>query len=133
DRGLKRLSLARVRDLPLLEPMTVRVGEVAADARRRLEEADVDYALLVDAARRPLGWIDPGDLAGDGEIGPEAATPGAPTVQPETTLRDALSGMLASAVQLGVVVDEREAVLGLISVNAISETLRAATDADGGG
>ncbi|HEX2142088.1 MAG TPA: betaine/proline/choline family ABC transporter ATP-binding protein [Candidatus Limnocylindria bacterium] len=133
DRGLKRLSLARVGDLPLLEPMTVRVGEVAADARRRLEEAAVDYALLVDADRRPLGWIDPGDLAGDGEIGPEAATPGAPTVQPETTLRDALSGMLASAVQFGVVVDEREAVLGLISVNAISETLRAATAGDGGG
>jgi osmoprotectant transport system ATP-binding protein len=133
DRGLKRLSLARVRDLPLLQPVVVRVGEAAADARRRLEQAGVDYALLVDAARRPLGWIDPGDLAADGEIGPEIATPGAPSVQPETTLRDALSGMLASAVQLGVVVDEHEAVLGLVSVDAISQTLRAATAGDGGG
>ena len=53
---------------------------------------------------------------------------GAPTVQPETTLRDALSAMLGSSVQLGVVVDEREAVLGLVSVDAISEVLRAPVD-----
>jgi CBS domain containing-hemolysin-like protein len=52
--------------------------------------------------------------------------PGAPTVQPETTLRDALSAMLGSSVQLGVVVDERESVLGLVSVDAIGEVLREA-------
>jgi CBS domain-containing protein len=50
--------------------------------------------------------------------------PGAPTVQPETTLRDALSAMLLSSVQLGVVVDDRERVLGVISVDAISDALR---------
>jgi len=36
----------------------------------------------------------------------------------------ALSALLASSVQQGVVVDERDAVLGLISVEAISEVLR---------
>ena len=53
------------------------------------------------------------------------ATPGSPTVQPETTLRDALSAMLGSSVQLGVVVDEAERVLGVISVDAISDVVRA--------
>ncbi len=126
DRGLKRLSLARVRDLPLIEPITVRAGEPAAEGRRRLDAADgVEYALLVDANDRPLGWIDRGDLAGDGPIDPAAATPGPTPVQPETTLRDALSVMLASSVQLGVVVDGRERVVGLISVDAISDALRA--------
>jgi CBS domain containing-hemolysin-like protein len=33
--------------------------------------------------------------------------------------------MLGSSVQLGVVVDEREAVMGLVSVDQISELLRA--------
>jgi hypothetical protein len=33
--------------------------------------------------------------------------------------------MLTSSVQLGVVVDEHDAVIGLISVDAISEALRA--------
>jgi osmoprotectant transport system ATP-binding protein len=125
DRGLKRLSLNRVRDLELLPAVTVRAGEDRADARHRLTGVDgVDYALLVDAANRPLGWIDAHDLAGEGPIDADAASPGAPTLQPETTLRDALSALLGSSVQLGVVVDGREAVLGLVSVDAIGEVLR---------
>ncbi len=126
DRGLKRLSLSRVRDLPLLEAVTVRSGDPRAEARARLQRAGTHaYALLVDDRNRPMGWVDTHALAGDGTIGPEAATPGAPTVQPETTLRDALSAMLGSSVQLGVVVDEREAVIGLVSVDSISDLLRA--------
>jgi osmoprotectant transport system ATP-binding protein len=126
DRGLKRLSLARVRDLELLSPVVVQVGEDRADVRRRLDRVEeLDYALLVDEHDRPLGWIDQHDLAGSGAIDADAATPGAPTVQPETTLRDALSAMLGSSVQLGVVVDGRERVLGLISVDGIGERLRA--------
>jgi osmoprotectant transport system ATP-binding protein len=126
DRGLKRLSLARVRDLETIEPVIVHAGEDRADIRRRLDRSDeLDYALLVDAENRPLGWIDQHDLAGSGPVPAEAATPGAPTVQPETTLRDALSALLGSSVQLGVVVDERERVLGLVSVDAIGDRLRA--------
>ena len=127
DRGLKRLSLSRVRDLPLLEAVTVRAGEPRADARARLQRtAAQPYALMVDERNRPLGWVDAHALAGDGTIDPDAASPGAPTVQPETTLRDALSTMLGSSVQLGVVVDEREAVIGLVSVDGIGEVLRGA-------
>jgi osmoprotectant transport system ATP-binding protein len=125
DRGLKRLSLARVRDLDLIEAVTLRAGEDRADIRRRLTRVDeLDYALLVDDHDRPLGWIDKHDLAGDGPIDPDAAKPGAPTVEPETTLRDALSALLGSSVQLGAVVDDRERVIGLISVDAIGERLR---------
>jgi len=134
DRGLKRLSLARVRDLELLEPVIVSAGEDRSDVRRRLDRVDrLEFALLVDAERRPLGWIDAGDLAGSGPIDAGAATPGAPTVQPETTLRDALSALLGSSVQLGVVVDERERVLGLVSVDAIGERMRAPVRAADGG
>jgi osmoprotectant transport system ATP-binding protein len=126
DRGLKRLSLGRVRDVPMAEPVIVRAGERRADARARLAlGGGLGYALVVDGEERPLGWIDEGDIAGDGTVDPASATPGAPTVQPETTLRDALSAMLGSSVQLGVVVDERDRVIGLISVDAISEVLRA--------
>ena len=126
DRGLKRLSLARVRDLDPIQPVMVRAGEDRAEIRRRLDRSDeLEYALLVDDERRPLGWIDQHDLAGSGAIDASAATPGAPTVQPETTLRDALSALLGSSVQLGVVVDERDRVLGLVSVDAIGDRLRA--------
>jgi osmoprotectant transport system ATP-binding protein len=133
DRGLKRLSLSRVRDLELADPVIVRAGERRADVRARLEGVDdLTYALLVDDRDRPIGWIDAHDLAGDGRIDPEAAMPGAPTVQPESTLRDALSAMLSSSVQLGVVVDEGDRVVGLISVDAISDALRAPVKTAGG-
>jgi osmoprotectant transport system ATP-binding protein len=126
DRGLKRLSLARVRDLDPIAPVVVRAGEDRADVRRRLDRAEeLEYALLVDGESRPLGWIDQHDLAGDGPIDAGAATPGAPTVEPESTLRDALSAMLGSSVQLGVVVDAGGRVLGLVSVDAIGDRLRA--------
>jgi osmoprotectant transport system ATP-binding protein len=126
DRGLKRLSLARVRDLDPIPAITVRAGEDRAEVRRRLDRADeLEYALLVDGENRPLGWIDQHDLQGSGPIDPEAATPGAPTVEPESTLRDALSTMLGSSVQLGVVVDGHGRVVGLVSVDAIGDRLRA--------
>jgi osmoprotectant transport system ATP-binding protein len=125
DRGLKRLSLLRVRDLEQIEPVLIHAGEDRSDVRRRLDRVDeLEYALLVDEEGRPLGWIDQHDLAGSGPIDPDAATPGAPTVEPETTLRDALSTLLSSSVQLGVVVDARQRVIGLVSVEAIGERLR---------
>ncbi|HET8777440.1 MAG TPA: ABC transporter ATP-binding protein [Candidatus Limnocylindria bacterium] len=125
DRGLKRLSLTRVRDVELTEPVLVRAGEERADARRRLDAGDgLGYALLVDGERRPLGWIDRNDLVGAGTVAADAAVAGAPTVEPETTLRDALSTLLGSSVMLGAVVDERERVIGLVSVDTISEVLR---------
>jgi osmoprotectant transport system ATP-binding protein len=124
DRGLKRLSLARVRDLELIQPVTVQAGAERTDASRNLRASAVAYALLVDGGGRPLGWIRESDLAGRGPINPEQAMPGASLLEPETTLRDALSAMLVSSVQLGVVVDERERVLGLVSVDQISEVLQ---------
>jgi osmoprotectant transport system ATP-binding protein len=123
DRGLKRLSLARVRDLPLERPVTVVVGESFAAARQRLPDA-TKWALVTDTQQRPLGWIAATDLAGEGTVDAAMATPGSTLLQPESTLRDALSAMLVSSVQLGVVVDEHDAVLGVISVAAISRTLQ---------
>jgi osmoprotectant transport system ATP-binding protein len=136
DRGLKRLSLARVRDLELIEPVIVQAGADRTDASRDLRSSSVDFALLVDGVGRPLGWIRESDLDGHGPVNPEQAMPGANLLEPETTLRDALSAMLASSVQLGVVVDERERVLGLVSVDQISDVLQSGqlpvrTDAPG--
>jgi osmoprotectant transport system ATP-binding protein len=125
DRGLKRLSLGRVRDLPLGQPLLAREGEAREEVRRRMDERAADYALLLDDRERPIGWLGRGDLAGDGGVTADDATPGSPTLGPESTLRDALSVMLGSSVQLGVVVDGAERVLGVISVDAISDTLRA--------
>jgi osmoprotectant transport system ATP-binding protein len=125
DRGLKRLSLARVRDRPLIEPVLARSGEPRAEVRQRLERAGaVGYVLLVDDHERPLGWIGRRELAGDRTVDADSVASPAELLEPESTLRDALSALLLSSVQLGVVVDSDQRVLGLISVDDISEILR---------
>ena len=54
DRGLKRLSLGRVQDVPLIEAVVVHAGEPRPEARKRLEQQGATrYALLVDDRRRP--------------------------------------------------------------------------------
>jgi len=124
DRGLKRLSLSRVRDVPLDHPATVRVGDDAATAARVLEESHSPYVLLLDAQDRPAGWLSRKQLQQPGPIGPERAGSPEPLLDKESTLRDALSAMLGSAVQEGLVVDEHGRLLGSLCIEAISSVLR---------
>jgi osmoprotectant transport system ATP-binding protein len=124
DRGLKRLSLSRVRDVPMDHPATIMVGDDTAAAMRVLEDAHSPYLLLVDAQDRPAGWLSRKELQRPGPIGPERAGSPEPLLDRESTLRDALSAMLGSAVQEGLVVDEHGRLLGSLSIEAISSVLR---------
>jgi len=124
DRGLKRLSLERVRDLQLGTPVTARPGDDAAAARARVLDDPFPYLLLVDAEDRPIGWVDQDDIGAEGTLGADMAVPMSPFLSPHTTLRDALSLLLGEAVMAGIVVDERERLLGLVSVEQIAERLR---------
>ena len=124
DRGLKRLSLERVRDLQLGTPVTARPGDDAAAARARVLDDPFPYLLLVDAEDRPIGWVDQDHIGAEGTLGADMAVPMSPFLSPHTTLRDALSLLLGEAVMAGIVVDERERLLGLVSVEQIAERLR---------
>ena len=125
DRGLKRLSLLRVSDVPLQQAVTARPGDSAADARRRALDDPQRYLLLIDASNRPLGWVAHGDIPADGVLTESMANPVSPTVNKRTTLKDALSMMLDADVQTGIVVDRNGAVQGLLAVDAIAEKMRA--------
>ncbi len=120
DRGLKRLSLVRVGDLgPVPASPPVRATD-AAEAQRRL----ADDAIAVPAPRR-RGRI--GRSAGSTRTTcprsvPLPTTwpiPMSPLLEPETTLKDALSMLLEADVQAGIVVDPAGRVVGLITVDAI--------------
>jgi osmoprotectant transport system ATP-binding protein len=125
DRGLKRLSLLRVSDVPLQPAVTARPGDSAADARRRALDDPLRYLLMIDASNRPLGWVAHGDIPADGQLTDRMANPVSPTVNKRTTLKDALSMMLDADVQTGIVVDRNGAVQGLLTVDAIAEKMRA--------
>jgi osmoprotectant transport system ATP-binding protein len=124
DRGLKRLSLLRVSDVPLQPAVTARPGDSAEDARRRALDDPQRYLLVIDESNRPLGWVGHGDIPADGTITPSMANPVSPTVNKRTTLKDALSMMLDADVQTGIVVDRNGAVQGLLTVAAVAAKMR---------
>jgi osmoprotectant transport system ATP-binding protein len=120
DRALKRLSLQRVRDVDLWRVATVRAGEPTAEARRRIESADVPTPLLVDERGAPLGWLPEGALAGE-RVGGERRTDPEPVVELDDVLRDALSDLLQHDSMYAPVIDERGAVAGVLSIELLAQ------------
>jgi len=124
DRGLKRLSLSRVGDLALQTATTAQVGDDAEAASRRAVADPFAYLLLVDDAKRPLGWIGQDEIPTDGRLTESMAESMSPLMNRRTTLKDALSMLLDADVQAGIVVDRRGAVLGLVTADMIAERMR---------
>jgi osmoprotectant transport system ATP-binding protein len=124
DRGLKRLALSRVGDLELRPVVTARIGSDAGDAHRRALADPFPYLLVVDARDRPLEWVTASALEQAGSIAAADGMPAAPVFDRYTTLKDALSMLLASDVQAGIVVDDAGAVRGLVTADMIGERIR---------
>ncbi|MEJ7825645.1 MAG: ABC transporter ATP-binding protein [Solirubrobacteraceae bacterium] len=122
DRALKRLALQRVRDIDLWTVATCLPGEATADVRERVAEADLDIPLLVDAERRPVGWLSERGLTGE-RVRPELRSPAEPVVELDDILRDALSDLLARESMYGPVVDAGGHVVGALSIQAISHAI----------
>jgi osmoprotectant transport system ATP-binding protein len=124
DRGLKRLSLIRVGELELRQPVMARPGDDVAEARRRVLADPFPYLLLVDDARRPLGWVRPEAIPTAGVPHADLATASSPLLDRRATLKDALSLLLDADVQAGLVVNRHGTVLGLVTAEMIAERMR---------
>jgi osmoprotectant transport system ATP-binding protein len=122
DRALKRLALMRVSDIDLWEAPIAHVGQATAEVRAKLEEAEVAYPLLVDEARRPLGWLSERDLAGE-QVPARPDSPLGPLLDLDDVMRDALADMLQGGAQYAAVADRQGCVAGVLSVEIISEFL----------
>jgi len=126
DRGLKRLSLSRVGEIALSEATVAHIGDPAGVALGRAVAASARWVLLLDGDARPIGWLKASALPGSGMISAEDAIPPQPIFTADTTLRDALSTLLATMVQTGVVVDEGGRYWGVLTLDAVADALRAA-------
>ena len=124
DRGLKRLSLSRVAELELRPVVTAKVGDDAATARREAQADPFRYLLLVDDEHRPIGWIGEDEIPTNGALTDSMAESMSPILNRRTTLKDALSLLLDADVQAGIVVDRKDKVLGLVTVDMIAERMR---------
>jgi osmoprotectant transport system ATP-binding protein len=123
DRGLKRLSLSRVGELEPGSAVTAQPGDDAAEARRRVDDSH-PYLLLLDRERRPIGWIRREEIPTGGQLTEEMATPMSPLLNRRATLKDALSLLLDSDVQTGIVVDRHGAYVGIVTADTIAERMR---------
>ena len=65
DRALKRLALQRVRDIDLWKAACVRIGEPVGGPQK-LDDADIDYLLVVDDDGKPKGWLSERGLRASG-------------------------------------------------------------------
>src|SRR5262245_54081903 len=124
DRGLKRLSLSRVGELDLVAPVTAHPGDDAAELHRRLGQDPMRYAMLLDDANRPIGWVSESSLPREGGIDAELAVSASPLLDRRTTLKDALSMLLDADVQAGLVVDRTGALLGTVTADTIAGFMR---------
>jgi osmoprotectant transport system ATP-binding protein len=130
DRALKRLALMRVRDINLWEAPLAHVGQATGEVRAKLSTAEVPYPLLVDADRRPIGWLSERDLAADVVPARPDSSPD-PVLDLDDVMRDALADLLQGEAQYAPVVDHDRRIAGVLSVEIISEFLsspRAKTD-----
>jgi osmoprotectant transport system ATP-binding protein len=94
DRALKRLALTQAGEVPLRQP-----------------DNGLPYALVRDEAGHPVAWERPG------ERHPVR------TVRVDESLRDALSDLLRSPVQLGAVVGGDGRVVGVLGLDVIHDLL----------
>ncbi len=133
DRGLKRLALVRVGELDLRRPIAARVGEPAAPARARILADPFPYLLLVDAEGLPLGWLDQDEIPETGALDAGLAQAAVPLLDRRTTLKDALSMLLDADVQAGIVVDERDRAVGLLTIDDVVAWLRATSGGEASG
>ncbi len=111
DRGLKRLSLAKVGELVIRDAPTARQGDPIAPG--------TGYVLLLDADHRPIGWVNRERVS----VGPD---PSSPFFTRQTRLRDALSALLGAAVRTGVVVDDDRRYVGVVGIDDIADVLSGA-------
>ncbi|GDY31254.1 ABC transporter ATP-binding protein [Gandjariella thermophila] len=132
DRGYRALGFLPAKGVPVGEVATVRLGGSVAAARDALRDG---WAVVVDEARRPVGWVSASRLSGvDGEaaVSDELVESGGSLYEVDSpggragSLRGALDAALSSPSARGVAVDADGAVVGSVTAH---DVLRALADA----
>ena len=119
DRGYRALGFAAAGQLPLSDEKPVRLGERVRSAK---DVAQDDWALVVDDASRPQGWLAVGRLQErslDGEITPDLLNLGGTLASESGTLRAALDAALSSPSGRGVIVHDDGTYSGTVTASRV--------------
>ena len=121
DRGVKRLQLSTVSQLPFEQGPVVDVGTPFGQARTVLREYRSDWLGLVDDGRF-VGWVDGSDLREGVDLGGVQRYPPSGRVTPTSTLRNAMEVIMNSNTSVAVV-DDGGRFGGVVTLEAIRAEL----------
>ncbi|KAA0918607.1 ABC transporter ATP-binding protein [Dietzia sp. ANT_WB102] len=123
DAALKTLTLRRVGDVKLHEGMTARASESPSDFAARLRGTSDEWAVVLDDAGRPLRWVR-GDRVAQMRDLHSGGLPVSGTVTVDSSLQEALDGLLSTASATTVVVDRDGGYRGTIGIDDLVDELR---------
>ena len=123
DRALKRLNLVRVEEVMNARPLLLQTTQTVEQAVGFMDEQGMRFAYVVDAANTLIGYVRVRDLKRKTGWVEEFVEPAATAIPMTTSLKDALSEMLAVDYANVCVVDAQNRVRGLIDTNMIHEVV----------
>lgn len=109
DRGYRALSFQQSPQFPLAREASVPLGATPDQAAAAARDG---WVLVLDADRRPLGWIEPDRITTP--VRPEMLARGGTVATAGGPLRNALDAALSSPSRRGVIVDDQGALLGTV-------------------
>lgn len=123
DRGLKRLSLMRVREIVQDHP-AVQTSEAAEAALDRMKRHEVHHLVVINRERRVVGYLTHSDARRHPQrVVEDVMNPLEVYTEKQSTLRDAFSEMLSNAIRILPVVDDDDRYLGIITADAVQEAI----------
>ena len=119
ERGLKRLALVTVSELPLVDGAVVDVGAGADEAREAMARYGTSWFGVTEAGRL-LGSVDASALQDGVAVGELPRERFLSWCTPATPVRQALDTLVTSRTNVAVVLDDEERYLGMLDIDAIS-------------
>ena len=120
ERGLKRLALREVSEVPMDRGPVVDVREGSDAALTTMRSHQVDWVGVLDGEKL-LGWVDDEAVRSRplDQIEPQ---PFAVSLEPSSSLREALNSVVVSHARVAVVV-ENDRYLGMVDLEGIAEEI----------
>ena len=123
DRGMKRLALKTVAELPFEQGSVVHITASTNDATGTAEELNVDWIGVVQDGAF-AGWIRRADIDHGIELAQAPRSQPAAQVTPDSTLRNAMELIMASKTSQAVI-DNGGRFGGVVTLDAIRKSLNA--------
>lgn len=120
ERGLLRLSLQKVADVPLEEAPQLHHDASGTDAIAVAERFGSEWVVVTDDEHRPLGWVETSEAEGLLRLGDLPPHPFDVVLPPDASLRLAIDTMLSSRQRSAMRVDEQGRYVGVISTESLS-------------